>query len=232
MMTPAPRASIEYAHALLGLDADTEAAATEHRIGAEIARLLKNGLEEMGVAAQTVVLLDDKQLSPARNRSIEASRVLASLDLKPDLFVFESDLRDLGPALLEVVRGPRQNRLAHEMERRAIRGSHLACSVDIAIWHLLRLGVLRPPPTVPKWQEQLLAESVPHDRAYSILPNRLRAVEDKARRENINAVSPEISKRIELLYFDPDGGTEQATNSVQKSLDRLRGTLNVNNSHH
>ena len=231
-MNHTPTVSIEFAHSLLDPRNRTESTVGELQFSATLARQLESELESQGIDVDTVILLDDKQLSPGLERNTEAQRLLSLIDVQPDFLVFESDLKQLLPALLEVVQEPRRGRLTTEIERRASRGDQLACSVDIAIWHLLRLGILRPPPRSTEPLTPPLGELGPYALAVSILPRYLKEYEDKAQRENLSAVSRTLSQRIEILYVESSQGIERARDEINQAGIIIGGKLNVNNSHH
>lgn len=210
--------SVEYGHTVLD-PTNRDAVQDELIYSAQLAIRTREELVERGFVVQTVILLDDKHMSPAFSRDEEATRLIESLPLVPDIIVFESDLKSLAPSLLAATVGSRRSQLTREIDSRAKKGLQLACSVDIAIWHLLRLGIVRS-----RRSTDFTKNLVPADIVVSILARREKAYEDKAFRENLSAVSRTLSERIEIIYFDPGEIDTGSDAQITAALTRIEST--------
>lgn len=100
--------------------------------------------QEEGSSYVACILVDDKE-SPVTARSVWLDR---ASDHHPELFelldfvCFESDLITLKDEFLAHFAPPPRGRIDRELERYREKHGKVACSHDIAIWHLLRLGGL------------------------------------------------------------------------------------------
>lgn len=196
-----PLVSVEYGHTVLDPTTRDPQLLESALESARIAKLAIDLLKTRGFGVQSCVLLDDKYLSPALDREHQAELFLARLPLSPDVAVFESDLRSLAPEMLKLVEEPRKSKLTRELENRAAKGFPLACSVDVTIWHLLRLGLIpardQTGPTAAF--NSSLASA---DYAISILPGFEKSYEERAYRDNLTSVTCFRSDRLRVFYFE------------------------------
>jgi hypothetical protein len=225
-----PRISIEHSHAILDPLNRTKVTVENLRRSAEMAAILKGHLERANMHVETVMLFDDKYLSAALARDNEVAPLLALLDSPPDFTVFESDLKRLAPAFISITSEPQRTRIARQMH--AGRRAPLPCSIDIALWHLLRLGVIRPSGRLRDAIADPDEGFDPYDIAVSILPHYEKTYEDKARRENLSAVPSAIADRIEVVYFDRDDPTEDIDSMLLDAAQRIEGKVNAYSAHH
>jgi hypothetical protein len=111
------------------------------------AKDLYEGYQRDGLTCATVILIDDKQVpSPHRLSvySVDPLLRMASRFLPVDYITFESHLPRYKDQLLALLDPAHRKLVGRDMEYYARRDGRIACSHDIAIWHLLRLGYFDP----------------------------------------------------------------------------------------
>jgi len=197
-----PTVSIEYAHTVLDPLNRNDDTLNDLLLSTAIASNIRRKLQREGLKTQTAVMFDDKLLSPARSRDAEARNLLEVISLQPDVSIFESDLRVLASSLIDVVSEPRKAKLARAIEKRAHKGLPLLCSIDISIWHALRLGIFGDTAPYSTGIEGFRAIDSA-DIAISILTTREKTYEDRAIRENLQYIPDLDSNRIRNFYFAP-----------------------------
>jgi len=98
-----------------------------------------------GMTFSTCILIDDKHL----RRSLEYSdivpllRSISRVGPEVDYICFESRLSLYKYALFDLVNIAKRAKIREDYERYERRHGRLACSQDIAIWHMMRLGCIR-----------------------------------------------------------------------------------------
>lgn len=132
--------SIEFAHVDVA-SYDSSDVARSGQKAAQIARLLTQESKSYSVA----LLIDDKE-SARQMTSFDVSVLIheASIWLPVDYVVFESRLIDYKLDLFDSIRDSHKVIIRKQVERYESKSGRLACSHDIAIWHLLRLGMITP----------------------------------------------------------------------------------------
>jgi len=186
--------SIEYSHIYLN-----ETFSDEHRHSAEIARNLAQRLDDEGSSYSLNIMVDDYNASDEILDTVDLIDQLDQLGVPPEFMVFESELASYQQQLIDSIE---VRRLKTEYERYIQRHNKIPCSFMIAVWYLLRLGVF----------ETTLLNSVANSdkdrtrfvgkKLITVLPDRFKGVESKARK--ILAVTPhkDILDRIENIYYD------------------------------
>ena len=196
--------SLEFAH--------TNLAAIDRREiirSAEAARVLVDHLRSLGHDVRTVVLFDDKKVErdEAEMTSELLLRMLADLDSSPDSWWFERELKEHLPTLCDLLPEPIGRRLAKSAHRRLRKYFSLLCSVDIALWHALRLGVIADPRVQP-------AEVV-----VSVLADVNQEWEDTARRDYLDHLPGEVSSRVISLYYPESASAPFEPATLTSQLD-------------
>ena len=132
--------SIEFSHVDVA-SYDSSDVARSGRRASQLATLLTEQSKTFSVA----LLIDDKE--PARQMTSNDVSVLiheASNWLPINYVVFESRLVDYKLDLFESIQDSHKVAVRKQVERYEAKSGRLACSHDIAIWHLLRLGIITP----------------------------------------------------------------------------------------
>jgi hypothetical protein len=97
-----------------------------------------------GMTYSTCVLIDDKHV----RRSLEYSdivpllRSISRVGPDVDYICFESRLSLYKYALFDLIKAEQRTKIREDYERYERRHGRLACSQDIAIWHMMRLGCI------------------------------------------------------------------------------------------
>jgi hypothetical protein len=159
------------------------------------------GWRRRGATFVVSALIDDKELGiPNRSKWLElCSQRYPNLFKIIDFVCFESDLILLKKEFLSQIQESQRGRIDREMERYREKHGHIACSHDIAIWHLLRLGLLNS-------GEKLLPAI--NDRrfgfargALSILEDEDRIAEERARELLLYCEDSTVLSRIKCVYY-------------------------------
>jgi hypothetical protein len=146
-------------------------------------------------------LIDDKELRiPNRSKWLELCRQeYEGLFKILDFVCFESDLISLKEEFLSQIQERQRGRIDREMERYRERHGHIACSHDIAIWHLLRLGLLN---SARKFLHATNDRRFGFARgALSILEDEDRVAEERARELLLYCKDSTVLSRIECVYY-------------------------------
>ncbi len=198
--------SLEYAHASLGAIDKSDIQRSVEAARAVDARLVDDGHE-----VTRVVLLDDKTVDPAnaRERAEQVLGLAADLGLPGDLSFSETDLRSFLPNLEQILPSRARKRLNRDASTGLTKYGNLPCSVDIALWHSLRLGLLG------------VSEVGSYDLAISVLGDGNREFEDLASDHFLRFLEPTgtISRIITLFY--PQSPV------APPNTDELLNTLNI-----
>lgn len=188
---------MEFAHA--NLDAPNW---SDVERSALVARSLQRRLNDLGHGVHLCVLLDDKWTSTADRENFGETLLERLGDLSPDYFCFERDLSVYVDDLNARLSGKAQRELSRNVRKYQGKNGSLPCSVDIALWHFLRLGVLDD-------HKQILRHTRPKseaaaDLAVSILGERNIEYEDVASSNILKHFEPAIRNRVWRIYFPED----------------------------
>jgi hypothetical protein len=126
------------------------------RLSAKLAKQVTSLLRKKGHSVSVSILIDDKRYTTerqSRHREKFSSysmigqgavqRLLSTInkELQIDYIVFESELRQFRDLLFaELIPNKHTRRYAREAKKYEETTGNLPCYLDIAIWHLLRLG--------------------------------------------------------------------------------------------
>lgn len=198
------KVSVEYAHTNLAA-VDT----VGMRKSVAVARAVIRHLRAQGHDVQAVVLLDDKKVELERVAD-EVSGFLAlvdELELSPDEIFSESQLRNWLPELTELLPLKQGRKLHRSADSYLKQYNNLPCSVDIALWHTLRLGLLGDAPVGGA------------DVVVSILDNGNREFEELARTQLLDYVRTPVAQRIITLYYPESPQTPADISALLHELD-------------
>lgn len=128
--------SIEFAHVDVGSYDSSEVS----RSG-EVAARLASEFDVANESYSVSLLIDDKNSSERMTPNDVSLLILeASKWLQVDYVVFESRLAEYKLDLFENIKESHRVVVKKFVERYEMKSGRLACSHDIAIWHLMRLG--------------------------------------------------------------------------------------------
>jgi hypothetical protein len=196
--------SLEFGHAMLVSDGSLNR--DELRQSCSESAKLRANLEESdaNVDITSWLLIDDKKIAPGV-RSELGDRLIAYLKefTSIDYYCYERDLMAYVEPMLACLTPRVRTNQEKLINRHFAKGlDTLACPVDIAIWYLLRLGVLKDTNNIIK----PLDASVPYqstDIVVSVLPDYLRTPERIAMSRILRHIInyPDICDRIKPVYF-------------------------------
>lgn len=193
------RISLEIAHTVL--DPDTKPGREFERscvIGSDVHR----ALVDHGHDVDVVILIDDKRIGDD-NGAEQVSTLLdkASEHAPVRAWASERRLQEYLEDLIELIRSPavRESRRTH-LNRYLDELGSPPCSTDIAIWQLLRLGVIKDKNRIitPISGPQGMHKA---DHVASVLPEYHEEYEQLADRDYLRRTEPSVTDRIHRLYF-------------------------------
>lgn len=154
------------------------------------------------------ILVDDKELRiPDRAEWLRTTRRdYQALFEMLDYVCFESDLVKLKDEFLKQLRPNQRGRIGREIERYRRKHGRVACSHDITIWHLLRLGLLA---SGNKSLHRVSTKRSPNAArlgfyarsALSILEEDDRAAEERAQEILKYCKNEDVLSRLEIVYY-------------------------------
>ncbi|MDQ0733494.1 hypothetical protein [Arthrobacter sp. B1I2] len=197
------KVSLEFAHSSLATIDQQEISRS-----VEAALTVQEWLETNGHEVTTVILLDDKKVSPAsaEERGRELLDLVATLGCPADSWFFETRLRRWLPQLGQLLPPQQVRKLDRDANRYLRQYGCLPCSVDIALWHSLRLGYLGE------------SDIEPNEIAISVLGDGNAEFEELARRNFLNHLEGGPSNRIITLYYPESPLT---TTNAHEMLNQL-----------
>lgn len=231
--------SLEFGHAMLMPDGSLDH--DELRRSCAVSTELRADLEasDAKVDISSLLLIDDKKVTPDVRTELGDSLIAYLKEFTNiDYYCYERDLVAYVEPMLACLKARVRKSQERSIKRRFAKGLEtLACPVDIAIWHMLRLGILkdtngviRPLDASDSYQGT--------DIVVSVLPDHLHAPEGIAMSRILKHVQsdPNIYDRIRPVYFrrpqtyavpnasgDTDDYLSHATS--HRSLVRLVATL-------
>jgi hypothetical protein len=205
MMPDRADINIEFAH--VEFDDDLTFDAESVIESAKIAKSQFDIYNAAGLTCSTCVLVDDKQTKLQLDVSAAAKLLgLISTEFWVDYLCFESSLPFYRHQMLKLLPTEISRRVEGDMEFYIKRDGKIACSHDIAIWHLLRVGLIPATPRVIIPVGALLRghERPPFaaQRILSILKRPQLIPECKADEDVLHHVANnDLSIRIERIYY-------------------------------
>ena len=181
------KVSLEFAHTNLAAIDTFDIARS-----VETARSIASSLRSDDHDVSTVILLDDKTLEPNEivTRAGAVLEEVERLGFPADSCFLESQLRKWLPALGDVLLDRARKKLEHDSGRYLKHYGSLPCSVDIALWHTQRLGLLNG------------TNADPVDLAVSVLGDGHREAEELAARHFLQYLKPaEARSRIITIFY-------------------------------
>jgi hypothetical protein len=192
--------SIEFAHVDVA-SYDSSDIARSGRKASELAKYLT----ETSKSYSVVLLIDDKD-STSKMTPNDVGMLIhdASNWLPVDYVVFESRLADYKLDLFESIQPAQKISVRKQVDRYEAKSGRLACSHDIAIWHLLRLGIIAPDAStvVPvASRDQYSTRSFFANSVVSILNEEDRDAENRAMNEILRYSRNEsVPSRVSLTF--------------------------------
>lgn len=200
--------NIEFAHTDFAVPLEDPRSERDICISGELASKQLVAHQTMGLECTTSVLIDDKNCErPPTFDDVNHFLSMVALYGPPvDFVCFESMLPEYEAALVKSLRPPERLGAQTEIERYKRSHGGLGCSHDIAIWHLLRLGILGPVHPKSVTAISILASKRIKPffarKVVSVIPTQYRQYEDRAQRDILNLCEEEgIARQIELIYF-------------------------------
>jgi hypothetical protein len=189
----------------------------------KLANRLRTCVVPATLSVVTTLLIDDKKID-ARIRERRGGELTAYLQrfAEIDYYCYERDLVAYVEPMLACLT-PRVRKTQREaIDRRRRNGYEtLACSVDVTIWHLLRLGILE--------DTEHVLRPLNADRPYSgsevtvsVLPDYLGDPEEKAAKRILKHLHghPNVRNRVFPVFFPVDGLANQfAMRQVERRID-------------
>lgn len=183
--------NIEYSHIYLDEKIDPEKLKSMR-----IAKEVIDSFKAKDIDYTTCVMIDD--YNPVeKTLSVEKFlQVLNENGVEPDIIVFESRLAQYKDIVIEMM----SRRLQKEYIRYIKTRGFVPCSLLIAIWHLARLGQITINPSDIK---KISNRDIPfvREKLVTVLPERYRQVEERARRVLGSINSKTILDNSENIYF-------------------------------
>ena len=152
-------------------------------------------------------LVDDKEfrISDRDAWLVEAERGHPELFRMLDYVCFESDLVTLKDEFLNQLQPRQRGRIDREIDRYRRKHGSVACSHDIAVWHMLRLGLLGSGDqiirAIRRRRERDDLHSFYARSALSILEEEDREAEERASEILRYCTERDVTKRLELIYY-------------------------------
>lgn len=191
--------SLEVAHVDWGSSGALESVAESMAVAAEITEKWKR----QGSTYTCGMLIDDKEFRIGDRESWLRS-LLA--EFHPQLKVvkfacFESDLVGLKDEFLSQIDDEHSGRVSREIERYRRKHGRVACSQDIAIWHLLRLGLLPSGASLLYPLSDISETNFYAKQVLSILEEGDKAAEERAREIIKHCRKSDVVNRIKIEYY-------------------------------
>ncbi len=219
--------NIEFAHVEFGENDMFDKTAV--RQSSNIAREIHAKLTREGLTCVTSILVDDKQLPPKTRlspSSVAPLLRLAQKDLRVDYISFESRVALIWRRLLRMVPPTAAERIKRRILSYISKHGKTACSHDIAIWHLLRLGLLNrigPDLVIPYYVIESELPPFKARIALSVLSSSMEESEAIAQKEILKYCSiPSTRSRIVRIYFDKLGKTSPSVDKLVREIIRWR----------
>jgi hypothetical protein len=213
--------SVEFGHTMLTPDGSLNH--SELLRSSSLAHGLVKQICRAGPAAVSVVLVDDKQVDVTKRASLAQGLTdYLAYSTPIDYFCFERDLAQYLDDMLTLLTPGARRRQRAAIDRRLSKGYTLACSADIAIWHLLCLGMVSDTRRIM----QPLRSREPFrgcDVTVTILPDHLSDPEEVAVNRFLGHLKngASLAERVQRVYFPsgvdgvvPDEHIEHITDTI------------------
>jgi hypothetical protein len=190
-------------------------------LSCEVANRLRANFENDNIDVFSILLVDDKKV----DLDIRADLSDALTDYlrqftKIDYYCYERDLAGYVNPMLGRLAPPARRLQKVAIERRFEKGINtLACSVDVAIWHMLRLGLIEDANRVVRYLDAIGPYSAA-DFVVSILPAYLQGPEEMAAEKILKFVKHDhdVRDRITPVYFTSGSSIENAYRPFDEQL--------------
>ncbi len=151
---------------------------------------------------QTQILIDDKRYKSTLDSELYAAIICKWLpkELKLDAVTLESELQMLSTQYYDTISVKSRRRIVRKFSRYSAASGFLACSQDIAVWHSVRAGLIRPEKLTVLGNEGVVPASV----LVSILPHRNKEFEDLAMRDYLDCSVAAPWDDVIFNFYYPD----------------------------
>lgn len=218
---------IEYAHVHIGNDGAFDVKMLQPT--AQLAWALSDAFDRLGLKSRRVILFDD-DLVLANRIEPAVERLLTELgpQFGPDYLCFEKELRSCRDSLRLIFGESLSRKFIEGAERYYERHGCYACSRNIALWHLYRLGYLTcSSNTLCRKFVSKHAYEVANLGAAKVIVSILHSVfadgEKRADREVLSLCKVPLSNRILRLYISEQGERESREAEI---VDDVRKRVN------
>ena len=167
----------------------------EHQQGVELLLEVKKNIPQHATYV-TAVLVDEYNPDQKILDIKEYVSILAKMGAMPDFLGFESELALANDEMMKSV----DSKIRKEYERYFANKQKIACSFLVAIWNLMRLGLLDLPNAIVIKQKPGIADFV-GERLITILPERYRENEERALRVIKHSQFAPAVEKIQYVYF-------------------------------
>lgn len=152
------------------------------------------------------ILIDDKKNYDYTGDKQVILDLISQIDiLKVDYICYESKLSELAPILLNLISSTEiRQKICHQMNLNISKYKNIGCKLDIAIWHLLRLGIIKCENLIANYVFPLseLVKPFTAKNVVSILSNNYKTVESKADKDILSHIKiPDINSKIHRIYY-------------------------------
>jgi len=199
--------NIEFAHIDFSLPIDSSACEAQIRESGRLAREYLRAQSNAHYNCTTSILIDDKNCTnpPSMDQVSEFLGIVGDYGPQVDFVCFESTLPDYESELIKQVVPEERNTVRAAIERYKTNHGSLGCSHDIAIWHMLRLGLLGTVRSRSVIQVGIVAQRAKPffaERVVSILSKEFRAYEEKARHDLlVRCIDKDLVRKIQIIWF-------------------------------
>lgn len=178
------KVSVEYAHIYTN-----QRIAEEQKLSLEVLSRVKYDLSASRDEVSLVVMVDDYSFPDPTFEYDSYTKFLESNGFKPDIVLRESALIPLCDQVISVMADDKLKFSIIEY----VRAKKYPCSLFIAAWYLLRLGLLT---------QETFKKSLQSDKLINILPESFKPFEDKAIEIISSTKYFDCISMIENMYFE------------------------------
>lgn len=199
--------NIEFAHVSFNKHYDKK----QVYLSAEIAKRLLEKFNEQNLVCSTSILIDDKHTNEKLNvEDVTPFIDYASQNIDIDYICYESHLTNYKKEMFKCILENRVEKIQEKILSYEESHGKIACSHDIAIWHLMRLGYIRAVAStivpVGACSERQIPP-FPAEKVISILVKSDKKPEEQAEKEILRYCKEvDIIDRIKRIYYDSISG--------------------------
>ncbi len=154
----------------------------------------------------TAVLIDDYNASSLEFSTIDFLKKLESHGVRPDFYVYESDLVSLANEFLNYIEKPKVFRMHKSYIER--KGKY-PCSLLTAVWYLIRLGYMDGSKVVRVNNSLLSVNDIYSERLINILPSAFKHIETDTHKLIGHSKFHGARYKIQPILFDEKAPVRQ-----------------------